>query len=323
MWNRSSNFSRFIENFSIIKCLYEEENKDIRFIARWLRMSIANLQLWINRYFRSKYKQKEIETVINIKKQRIDLIKDKIKQFMMNNKGRWVVVNQMVDYINNYNFNKQQHNDTSYYEVYTILKKELNFSWRKASQRPPRWFQESLENARNIFKQFVLKLKEREFIIVWIDESSFNSSALPLYSWMLKGKDPDRIIRTGSERFNVIAAQWRKEVYFMLKRSSTKEEQFKEFLMQLDNQLRFRLSKNTYEKRMVIIFDNASIHKTKTIKLLIKKLKWVAFTIPPYSPELNQIEHTFGILKTKISKRNFNAKCFEQIVKEEIVKLIW
>ena len=38
---------------------------------------------------------------------------------------------------------------------------------------------------------------------------------------------------------------------------------------------------------------------------------------------INQIEHTFGILKTKISKRNFNAKCFEKIIKEEIVKLIW
>ena len=100
---------------------------------------------------------------------------------------------------------------------------------------------------------------------------------------MLKGKDPDRIIRTISERFNVIATQWRKEVYFMLKRSSTKEEQFKEFLMQLDNLLRFRLAKNTYEKRMVIIFDKASIHKTKSVKLLIKK--WVAFTFPSYSPE--------------------------------------
>ena len=31
-------------------------------------MSITNLQLWIDRYFRSIYKQKEIETVINIKK---------------------------------------------------------------------------------------------------------------------------------------------------------------------------------------------------------------------------------------------------------------
>ena len=57
----------------------------------------------------------------------------------------------------------------------------------------------------------------------------FNSAALPLYLWMLKGKDLDRIIRQTSERFNVIATQWRKEVYFMLKRSTTKEEKFREF----------------------------------------------------------------------------------------------
>ena len=120
-----------------------------------------NLQLWINRYFRSINKQKEIEVVINIKNQRIDMIKDKVKQFMFNNKGRWVVVNQIVDYINKHNINEQHHNDTTYYEVYTIRKKELNLSWRKASQCPPRWFQESLEDARNIFKQFILKLKER------------------------------------------------------------------------------------------------------------------------------------------------------------------
>ena len=62
---------------------------------------------------------------------------------------------------------------------------------------------------------------------------------------MPKRKNPDRIIRNSSERYNVIAALWRKEVYFMLKRSTTKEEQFKEFLMQLDNVLRFRLAKNT------------------------------------------------------------------------------
>ena len=42
--------------------------------------------------------------------------------------------------------------------------------------------------------------------------------------------------------------------------------------MQLDNLLRFRLTKNTYEKRMIIILDNASIHKTKAVKQLIKNL---------------------------------------------------
>ena len=135
---------------------------------------------------------------------------------------------------------------------------------------------------------------------------------------MLKGKDPDRIIRKSSERFNVIVVQWRKEVYFMLKRSTPNEEQFKEFLMQLDNELRFRLAKKTYEKRMVIMFDNTSIHKTKAVKQLIKNLNGKIFTIQPYSQEFNQIEHTFGILKTKISKRNLNAKSFEQIIKKKL-----
>ena len=85
----------------------------------------------------------------------------------------------------------------------------------------------------------------------------------------------------------MIGVQWRKEVYFMLKRSITKEEQLKN--NSIRNELRFRLAKNTYEKRMTIILNNESIHKTKAVKNLIKKLKWVAFTIPPYSPELNQI----------------------------------
>ena len=66
---------------------------------------------------------------------------------------------------------------------------------------------------------------------------------------MYKGKDADRIIRTSSERYNVIAAQWNKETYFMLKSQTTKEDQFWEFLKLTDIELRFRLSRNTYEKK--------------------------------------------------------------------------
>ena len=76
--------------------------------------------------------------------------------------------------------------------------------------------------------------------------------------------------------------------------------------MELDKEFRIRLDKNTYEKRMIVIYDNASIHKTKRVRVIMILLKWVVFTIPPYSPELNQIEHTFGLLKVRISKRNFN-----------------
>ena len=43
--------------------------------------------------------------------------------------------------------------------------------------------------------------------------------------------------------------------------------------------------------------DNARIHKTNKIVKLIKDWRLVEFTIPSYSPELNKIEHTIGLLK--------------------------
>ena len=46
---------------------------------------------------------------------------------------------------------------------------------------------------------------------------------------------------------------------------------------------------------MIVIYDNASIHKTKKVRIIMKNLNWMVFTIPPYSPEINQIEHTFRI----------------------------
>ena len=61
-WGGSSNFSIFL---SILQRINEEENKNISFIARWLRMLKTNLQLWNNR--EGVHKQKDIEAIINIK----------------------------------------------------------------------------------------------------------------------------------------------------------------------------------------------------------------------------------------------------------------
>ena len=115
-----------------------------------------------------------------------------------------------------------------------------------------------------------MKLKEACFVIVWIDESSFSSASLPLYSWMPKGWDAERVIRPSSKRYNVIAAQWNKESYFVIKSDSTNEASFINFVLELFKELRIRLDQNTYEKRMIVIYDNASIHKTKKVRVIIK-----------------------------------------------------
>ena len=67
--------------------------------------------------------------------------------------------------------------------------------------------------------------------------------------------------------------------------------------------------------------DNARIHRTDKIDSIIKQNNMVVFTFPPYSPELNKIENTFGRLKNKISFQNLNSKEFKSIIIEEIKKL--
>ena len=108
---------------------------------------------------------------------------------------------------------------------------------------------------------------------MWIDESSFSSASLPLYSWMPKGWDAERVIRKSSKRYNVIATQWNKESYFVIKSVSTNEASFINIVLELDKELRIRLDQNTYEKRMIVIYDNASIHKTKKVRVIMKNAK--------------------------------------------------
>ena len=60
----------------------------------------------------------------------------------------------------------------------------------------------------------------------------------------------------------------------------------------------------TREENCILIMDNARIHRMDKIKQLLKNYEVVAFTFPPYSPELNKIENTFGRLKDKFSFKN-------------------
>ena len=50
---KPSNFSKFVDNFLIIKRIYEDKNTSIDFIAKWQRISKPNLQLWISRYLKT------------------------------------------------------------------------------------------------------------------------------------------------------------------------------------------------------------------------------------------------------------------------------
>ena len=292
-------FHIFAENIELITHLYEVEHKSSEYIAKWLRISHINFLFWVKKYYNSLHKtQIKLESWTWV--ERLNLIKGFILEFIDSNKGKWIIVNQIVDFINTVKLADQILPNTTYREVYLWLKIHMNYSWRKASQRAPRWFKNGLEESRIIFKEFLFKLKKAGFIVVFIDESTFNCSSLPRYTWMKKGMPADRVIRTTSDSYNIILAQWNKEVFVKIKNTMTNEEEFNEFIKEVDKELKFRISKNTYNKRLIIMFDNAKFHKKDRIVKTVKLLNWIVFTFPPYSPELNEAEHTFGVIKSKL-----------------------
>ena len=65
-----------------------------------------------------------------------------------------------------------------------------------------------------MFKSFIEKRNQTKFLIVFIDECSFNPTTIPRYLWMKRGIQSEKLIREATNRYNSITAQWDKFVYF-------------------------------------------------------------------------------------------------------------
>ena len=94
-------------------------------------------------------------------------------------------------------------------------------------------------------------------------------------------------------------------------------QQFGEFLRQL-------LEANS-ERRLVLVIDNASYHRTKAIRQLLDDHSDHLFVIwlPPYSPELNLIEGLWGYLKRSALNNYFygEIESLEAAVHEAFTEL--
>ena len=91
----------------------------------------------------------------------------------------------------------------------------------------------------------------------------------------------------------------------MLREGTNTEIEFSEFFQLISHHHQQRLPAaefKAWQRRTVLIFDNARIHLTARAKSTVNQLALTALTLPAYSPELNPIEHVFSLAKRAIVK---------------------
>ena len=127
---------------------------------------------------------------------------------------------------------------------------------------------------------------------VYLDETGFERAAYRPWAWALKGRKVfgERNGRS-RPRTNLIAATAKGKRLFapLLFEGNLNALIFNHYLKeQLLKQL---------EPGSLLIMDNASFHKTRKTRELIKESGHELLFLPPYSPDFNPIEKHFANLK--------------------------
>ena len=253
-------------------------------------------------------------------------IAEELKNFIITEKGQWMTTEMMRNRLLNI-FKKRFEEGVEENlkisainpsNIRRILRLYLDYTWRKWRQRAPKSIGNFTEK-RKLFENLIKKLESMGYNIIYVDESSVWSQNITMYSWWHKFK-PDPIIRP-STRINMIAAMILPHKYaFMLKSGSTKSEHMIFFFEILHEKLCDWFGEN-YISSTIIVFDNASVHISDVWKTYFKYTKLSVLTLPPYTPEQNNVEQVFKRLKTDLSTCDFSKKRLEYIVTETIINM--
>jgi transposase len=156
---------------------------------------------------------------------------------------------------------------------------------------PQPWPDRQDEELRKKFRAQLRTLAEDEEVELWYgDETGIDGEPRPRRGWALKGSKP-RVVHNGDHvRLNVLGTVCpRTGEFFAIEASHCDTDVFQVFLDEA------AASITPTRKRNVLILDNASWHKRKS-------LNWHFFEalyLPPYSPDFNPIERLWLIMKAE------------------------
>lgn len=155
-------------------------------------------------------------------------------------------------------------------------------------------YQERNEEKRKEFADKIVKIKEED--LVFIDESGIDDNEFYAYGWAPKGRrlfanrpafKKKRVSIIGALNEGKVGAPCAFEGY-------CNSELFEAYV---ENMLIPILKRG-----QTVILDNASFHKSIKTRKLIENAGCKVLFLPPYSPDLNPIEHFWFAIKHAVRK---------------------
>lgn len=134
------------------------------------------------------------------------------------------------------------------------------------------------------------------------DEVRIAKEANPDYAWSQKGKTPIKKKRLelhqSSTIFGALSMKLGRVIQHHCK---TKKKQIT-FLLNKVKQFKQKYYPND-KRKLLLLWDNASCHKSKEVKQWLRDNPGILEldNFPPYSPEMNPIEHVWKALKKHIN----------------------
>jgi transposase len=180
----------------------------------------------------------------------------------------------------------------------------------------PRRDEEAIKRrVKEIRKEIKPLLESDDWVVFASDETRLQKQAEIRRAWLIKGKRTVVKTERSKEHQNYLGFLNQKtfeNLVFEIRRGNTKETiRVLRELVQLYP-----------DKKICIIWDNASWHKTKELRGELKKGKSLErvhlIALHPYAPETNPIEHVWGYAKAKLA--NKAGRAFEEI-KQEFMQL--
>ena len=188
--------------------------------------------------------------------------------------------------------------DFSLSQVSRILKDKLGMHFSKPYphdyRRPEDAEAQLRDSINNTYNDLINKgISASDIAIGFLDEASPQTTANTAKVWHL-GQRADVEKNTSKYKANVIgfyAIQGHSTEDFL---PNSKSEAIIEFLRKIR-------AVNTEFKYIILVLDNFSSHRSKTVQQEAKKMDIELVYLPPYSPDLNPIEFIWKTIKRYVS----------------------